>query len=294
MTWTSPTQRSTGFLVTASVYNTDIIDNLSDLRGSAGTTTREASIVSDTHNTDDLGSAAIEWKDIFGVRLHAGRQRFGGDFREAVLNWEDDAFANIQVTNTATGGGSETNGGGTGQMTLKVDDDAGAARSAQISQQTETVAAAAHGGATGLDNSWTPSKRPYMRAQFSLNVDRTTTEVFIGFRTTPGIARPTTEHHAGIQWTGTEWQQTNADGSTQQTTPLVTTPTAGSRNVVEVYINSSTDMEIWVNGVREAVETSNLPSSNLEWDILVNTDGAGGATDSIMSVGKTIFQEDVP
>lgn len=36
MAWTTPTDRSTGFLVTAAVYNADIIDNLAYLHGDAG------------------------------------------------------------------------------------------------------------------------------------------------------------------------------------------------------------------------------------------------------------------
>jgi hypothetical protein len=38
MTWTAPTDRATGFLVTAAVYNTEIIDNMNYLHGDSGAT----------------------------------------------------------------------------------------------------------------------------------------------------------------------------------------------------------------------------------------------------------------
>lgn len=36
MTWTTPTDRATGFLVTAAIYNTELVDNLAHLHGDAG------------------------------------------------------------------------------------------------------------------------------------------------------------------------------------------------------------------------------------------------------------------
>ena len=48
--------------------------------------------------------------------------------------------------------------------------------------------------------------------------------------------------------------------------------------------------EIWINGERETVITTNLPTSNMDWQVLLNTDGAGGATVTRMTVGELIFQ----
>ena len=284
--------KATGELITAAIWNQNVIDNPSFLKGISGTIELEDSVVSDTHNTDDLGTAAKQWKDNYSVRSWGGRMLTNpSQKREVRIVWEvKDENANSQpdvaVTYTETASGSTIRGGGTGQVVMEVDDDAGGARSTEIEQETE------QNNAQG--NEWTVSKKPYMRAEFSLDAERSTGGIFIGFRTTPGIAIPTgAEHHAGIAWTGTDWVVTHGGGTTA-TASLVTSPTVAARNVVEIYVNGSTDLEIWINGVRETVITANLPTSALEWHILSETDGAGGATSTRLTVGQLIFQEDVP
>ena len=286
MGWTTPTTRATGYLVLATDWNTDLVDNLAYLRGQAGVVTLEAGIASDTHNTDDLGTKAIEWKAGYFVNLYASRFKVGPNLREVRLPWnvkDEDGSSrpDEQVIYTETGSGSTIRPGGTGQIVLEVDDDAGGARSVEIEQQSELNNA--------LDNQWFLANLPYMRAEFSMNADRDTSQIFIGFRTTPGIAIPTTEHHAGIQWTGTQWQSTHS-GGTQGTEVLSTSPVVVGRNIVEIYLNNTTDMEVWINGVRETVITTNLPTSNMDWQVLLNTDGLGGATVTRMTLGQMIFQ----
>ena len=285
MGWTTPTTRATGFLVTASVWNTDLVDNLAYLKGQAGVVELESGIVSDTHNTDDLGTAAKEWKAGYFVNLFAGRFKAGPNIREVRIPWETNTVTgskpDVQVTFTETGAGSEIRRGGTGQISMKVDNDAGGARSCEIEQESEISPA--------LDNQWFVTNKPYMRVEFAMDVDLANAEIFIGFRTTPGGDRPTTEHHAGIQWTGTQWQSTHAAG-TQGTEALSNAPVQAGRNIVEIYINSSTDLEIWINGVRQTVITTNLPTSNMDWQVLLQTDGAG-AGDAVMTVGEIILQQ---
>ncbi len=281
MGWTTPTQRATGFLVTATVYNTDLIDNLAFLKGQTGVVDFEAGLISDTHNTDDLGSAAVEWQDIYGVRLHAGRQRVGGNFRESRFTMEDASVANHQIGSTATGAGGSAGAGGAGQ--LQMQSDRSQVNSIRLDPDTEQNST--------IDTAWTVSKMPYFRHEFGMATDSSNIKVFIGFRQTVGAGLPTTENHAGIQWTGTEWQETHS-GGTQGTTALATAPSAAARNVVEVYVNSSTDLEIWINGVRETVITTNLPTGTLEWSLLVISDG-GGAGNEIYTVGQALLQEDL-
>lgn len=44
MAWTTPTTRATGDLITASIWNTDVVNNLAYLHGDAGTVTLAATL----------------------------------------------------------------------------------------------------------------------------------------------------------------------------------------------------------------------------------------------------------
>lgn len=288
MGWTTPTTRSTGDLITASIWNTDLVDDLAYLKGQAGTIELESGIVSDTDITDDLGSAAAKWREIHGRTVFGSRMRVNPNIREVRINWNlKDENANSQpdhnVTYTETGGGSEIRPGGTGQITMKVDNDAGGARSCEIENETELN--------NSLDNAWTVSKNPYMRLEFSLNAEDSDADIFIGFRTTPDVNAPTgAEVHAGLLWTGiANWQISSGDGTTS-TINLDTDPTAGARNIVEIYV-TSTSVEIYLNGVLSTIKTTNPPTGTMEWHILLDTDG-GGSDDSILTLGQLIFQEE--
>ncbi len=292
MAFTTPTTRSTGDLITASIWNTDMVDNIAFLKGQAGTIDIESSLVSDTDITDDLGTAAIKWKEIHGRTLFGSRMRVNPNIREVRMNWNlKDENASSQpdhnVTYTETGGGSEIRPGGTGQVTMKVDNDAGGARSCEIENETELN--------SSLDNAWTVSKNPYYRQEFSLNAEDSDAEIFMGFRATPGVNIPgTTEIHAGLSWSGgANWELSTGDGTTTSKTNLTTDPTAGARNVVEIYVNGTTSVELYLNGVLQITKTTNLPTGTMEWEKLLDTDGGGGATDSILTLGQCIMQEEL-
>ena len=283
MGWTNPTTRQTGYLITASDWNTDLVNNLDFLKGRAGVVELEAGIVSDTHNTDDLGTAAKEWKNGYFVNLYASRFRVGPNIREVRVLWEDDTFSNYQVTGSSAGAGSAGPVlAGTGQMLLQAG--RGASGHSRV-DQTSNIA-------NSLANSWAAGRKPYYRLEFGINAHNTEIRVFLGFRASLGASIPTTENHCGIEWDGSNWRRTNADGTTQSAVNLATVPTLVDRNVVEIYLNAATDLEIWINGSREAVVTSNLPTGSMEWTILLESVGGGTGTD-YLTVGQLILQEEL-
>lgn len=289
MGYTAPTTRSTGDLITASIWNTDNVDNIAYLKGTSGNVELEASLLSDTDITDDLGSAAVKWKAIHGRTLFGSRMRVNPNIREVRITWEyaDITNANSQWTDNTSGAGSTLTKGGSGQIALKVDNDAGGTRSARMAQLVEQDSA--------INNAWTISKNPYMRWEFSLNAEDANAEVFIGFRATiSGSIPATTEIHAGLSWDGGgNWTLSTSDGTTTSKTNLTTDPTAGARHVLEIYINGTTAVELYLDGILQITKATNKPTGTLEWEGLVDTDGAGGATDSILTLGQLLLQEEL-
>ena len=74
MGWTNPTTRSTGDLITASHWNTDLTDNLDYLKGRAGVVDLESAYRPDTDNSYDFGETDKRWQDIHGMRVHINRR----------------------------------------------------------------------------------------------------------------------------------------------------------------------------------------------------------------------------
>mgnify|MGYP001600187807 CR=1 FL=1 len=287
MGWTTLTKRAIGYLITKASDVDLWIDDIHYLKGQAGNVSYEASLLSDTDNTDDLGSAALRWANIYARNVFGSRMRLNPNIREVRYNWEDPAPASYQATFTATGGGSVANAGGSGQLVFKVDNDAAAARSADLRPTVEL--------SSSLSNHWDRVKKPYMRVEFSLNAEDASAGVFIGFRQTPGLLVPGgTEHHAGLAWEGgANWVLTSGNGTTTTSTSLTTDPTVAARHVLELYVNAATNIELWLDGVKQLTKTTNLPAADMEWQILLETDGLGAATDSILTIGALILQEEL-
>ncbi len=283
MAWTAPTTRSTSDLITASIWNTDLVDNLAYLKGTPGQVELENGIVSDTENTDDLGTTAKRWANIYGVNVFANRYLLSGGRREQRITWPDDTLANYQVTSATTGAGGAVAMGGSGQIVLEVDDtQVGTAR---IDQETELNNA--------LDNTWPVGKNPYLRIEFSLNNLDTATDMFLGLRTTPGAAIPNVaaENHAGIIWDGTNMRVVSGDGTAQQSQNV--TAASGARHIFELFITSATSVELWLDGSLEATLTTRVPTGDLEWSMLLESDGGGGAGNSRLTLGLLLLQSDL-
>jgi hypothetical protein len=285
MGWTTPTQRATGFLVTSSVYNTDLIDNIAYLKGQAGAVTIEDDIVPSA-STKDIGSVALPWAEGDYIDLYAGpRLNLAPHKRTIIFNWEMDVALAYQVNETSGGGGGDFDQGGTGQAFLKVDDDQ--VGQIYISNLGEL--------GSSLDTSFNASRNPYIAQLFSLNNNDAVTRIFIGFRQTPGVVLPSgaAENFAGLEWTGANWVPIVANG-TSQTVGGAITIDAGQRHTIEISIANGVDVEFWVDGVLEETLSSNLPTGGLEWQILLYSLSSGGAgDDSILTLGQLILQEDL-
>ncbi len=289
---------NTGDLITAAIWNQNVVSNPAYLKGTAGVIEYEAGGKSDTHASsdtgDDWGASDKFWNNIYGRVLHAGRMRFGGVYREQRLVWEPDTFdsTNYQASFRTTDAGS-VSAGGTGQLVLAVTDNDGTGDVAGIEQETEQNNA--------LNNGWQVSKRCYGRFEFAVNARNTTDGWFVGFRQTPGDLLPdaTAESLAGFRWNGAigvdaRFAAVNADGTAGQTNTMTdVTLTTGSRHIIEVYCNSTTNVEFWLDGVLKFTETDNLPTGNLEW-AAVALDNAGSSANVLrVTLGEFIFQEDL-
>lgn len=287
MAWTNPvnTDWETDDIPTQTMILQQILDNLRHLRGQDGVTDLEGDQNPLTDNTRDLGSVLKWWAEIYGRNIYAGRYKASPNIREMRITWEDPAIGNYQLTRAQTGAGTSSSPGGTGQWVLKVDNDS--ISDERFDQQVEQNNA--------LDNSWNTGKKPYLRIEFSLNVNDSRTRVFLGFRATPGTALPiATEVHAGLVWNGTNWFGACANGvAISQTANL--TVAAGSRHVIEVRVISATDVEFTLDGSVKPLLTSNVPTGSMEFSFLLdNPTGGGAANDSLLTLGELILQEEVP
>ena len=284
MAWTTPTQRNTGDLITASIWNTDLKDNLRYLKGKDGQVTLEDDLIPNSASLT-LGQSANPWGAGHFYDLFAGpRYAVHRNLREVVLNWEDDASSNYQVTIDTSGSGSEANGG-TGQMRLQVDDDlAGVARYANMAEQNNA-----------LDTSFNVGRNPYMRYEFAVNNSDAVTEMFLGLRRTPGVARPNAlaEVCAGLIWNGAAWLFQNGNGSGALDASGSQTVAANTRYTIEIFVTAGY-VEYWKDGVLMKTSTTGLPTGDLEWQFLILSVAGGGAGDkSRLTIGKLIVQEDL-
>ena len=283
MAWTTPTIRATGDLITASIWNTDLVDNLAYMKGEAGVDIALEEDVVPSAGTERVGLSTNPWNEGHFSKLFAGpRTALHKFIREIVLNWEDDSSANYSIQTPTVGSGTFSMGG-FGQAVMEVANDAfGTVYVRQIVEQNNA-----------LDNSFNAGRSPYFRQEFAIDHNVADTGVFIGFRRTPSAVLPNyiTEHYFGLVWTGAIWQfqAGNAsafDGSGTQTI-LVNT-----RYVVEFLLISATSVECYLNGV--LIDTLTVvPTGDLEWSDLLETDGGGGATSTYLTLGKVILQEDL-
>ena len=288
MGWTNPTTRSTGYLVTAANWNTDLVDNLDFLKGRAGIVTLEAGLKSDTDVTDNLGTASVRWNALFAGSVYANRYRAGPEIRELRLPWTDRTYtisggALTETQAAAAVSGGSIKGGGSGQVVLAVTPDA--SQHAHLFQETEQNNAA--------DNAWSVANNPYMRFELSLDNNDANIDIFIGLRQTPGTAVPagSSEKYVGIRWDGTNWREVHSDGTAEGTSTNVTIA-AGARAVIELWVDSATAVEVWKDGTLIARSTDRLPTGDLEWDVILTSDGGGGATARRLTLGEIIVQEE--
>jgi hypothetical protein len=280
MAWTTPTIRATGYLVLAADWNTDLVNNLAYLKGQGGQISIEDDIIPASGSLT-IGETANPWNLGVFNQLYARRFAVHQAVRTIILPFEDDFDGNWQVT-VSEAGGAIIDDGGTGQCRLKVDDNA--ANGCYIANLIEQNNA--------KDTSFNASRSPYGRFEFCLDAAKANSNVFIGFRTTPAVSIPSAlENHFGLDWDGSDWNFSSANGTNNEIE--VVTVTDNVRHVIEILCVSGTQVDCYLDGVLKKTFTSYLPTGDLDWQCMLDSDGAGGATDSILTLGLIILQEDL-
>lgn len=284
MAWTTPAQRATGFLVTSSVYNTDIIDNIAYLKGQAGAITIEDDIVGDDA-THDIGSAAIPYAEGHFDKLFASHAKHALHkyIRHQTFTWEDDIRIQWQIA-TANGGNGDYDSGGTGQAVIWVaNNNADSIYLANLVEQN-----------SAFDMSWNAGRNPYWSIPFVISAVSSDLEVFIGLRQTIGLATPlaAAEKYAGLFYNGTNWVAKNSEGTEEDTSGSLTVGN-GARHVLEILIVDGTSVEYWIDGVLVQTSTARLPTGDMDWQLLLLSDGGGAATTTYLTIGRSDIQEDL-
>ncbi|MCK9601512.1 MAG: hypothetical protein M0R06_20895 [Sphaerochaeta sp.] len=287
MSWTTPAVRSTGDLITASIWNTDIKDNLRYLKGMDGQITLEDDLIP-SGSSLTLGESANPWGAGHLYALYAGpRYTVHRSIREVVINWESDGFSTYQgQLDDEAGGGGAINMGGTGQCVLEVDDDVNGSN------------ASINSCFAAVNNAFSPlfavSRNPYARFEFALDSLKACQQLFFGFREQSNNSMPgTAENHAGLYMDNQVYFGESSNGSSTTTDPA-SSPAAAARHVVEVFIISASAVEIWVDGTLECNITTNLPTGNIVFVAMLYSEGTGGVGEhSRLTLGKLIAQEDL-
>jgi len=205
-------------------------------------------------------------------------------FKTLQRQWELLLVANQNIaTRTAIGG--LVTPGGSGQVRLRINDNAADAAGVENSADA----------AGSLDSSWTPARTPRYCIPISVNAFRATTTMFFGLRATLGAAVPTSaEHHAGFIWDGTNFKAQNSvgDGVNIQTTNLAT-PGAGAQHQLEMIVFGGVKVEYYVDGALVATHTTvaALPTAALDFQEYEISSGAGGATTSDITLREGFIEQ---
>lgn len=283
MAWTTPTIRATGYLVTSSDWNTDIVNNLAYLKGEAGVDIEFEDDLVPSAGTEKVGLSTNQWAEGNFAKLYATRLALHGFVRECRVNWESDAFSTYNLDARTTGGG-DLNLGGFQQCVFDVTNNlASVARFDQLAEQNNA-----------LENDFNASRSPYYRQEFAVSANAADAGIFMGLRQTPGDALPvsSSENYIGLVWTGTIWQFQIADGTTVDAggSESISTDT---RYVLELLLVSGSKVECYLNGTLVETLDGVNPTGALKWSVLYESDGGGGATHSYLTLGQSLLQEDL-
>lgn len=289
MAWVTPTTRATGYLVTAATWNQDVVNNPAYLKGQAGNIQLENNQEPLTDNVYRSGARSLRW-------LSAHAQVFRGlAVEERRISWDDPAVGvgPNGVFDTATGAGTGFLAGGSGQKVLQVSDN-------QVGTRRVELTAAIN---NGLAIVWEPAKNPYLRIGFNMAAGlfgRTNLKWFIGLRATPsGTALPVAaEHHMGLRFDGSQaannrFAFVRSDG-TLGTSLFNDAVITGGSQAVEMEMVSAMDIQFRIDGVVIAAPATLLPTTNLQWQLLIISDGTGGGTTSEVTIREIILQKTTP
>ena len=289
MAWTTPTIRATGYLVTASDWNTDIVNNLAYLKGEAGVDIELEDDLVPSAGTERVGLSTNPWDEGHFDKLYAGpRYSLHRFTRRQCLPFIQQDFgtgASDYQMGQANNGNGGISRGGANQGVLDVQEDG--AGDAEIYNETEQN--------SGQDTSFAATKSPYLKVEFAL--DRATsayTNAFIGFRATKTSADTPVagENFFGLYKAGASWFAACGDGTSVNTGSAASISNA-TRYVVEMLLISATQVEVYINGTLVDTLTANLPTGNLDWQIILESLATGGANVAHLTFADLEAQEDL-
>lgn len=280
MSWTTPTIRATGYLVTASDWNTDIVDNLAYLKGEAGLDIEIEDDLVPSAGTETIGKSTAPWDEGHFDKLYAGPRCAIHKFvREEIVNWQSK-----DNLGGASGGGGNQDLAGDGQYYLVVDDD-GAGSNAYVSNDNADTNA--------KETAYNASRSPYGRFEFNLDTLKSCQTMFIGFRTTPGHSEPAgAEKYAGLKLQSSTYSVVVSDGTAAS--HGISSPTINVRHVLEILIVAATKVEFYIDGVLVYTHTTKLPTGDLYWTAFLYSNGTGGVGEkTYLTLGQFQIQEDL-
>lgn len=287
MAWVDPEVRAAGYLITVDDDWNRIVNDLKHLRGQDGTTVLEGDVDPNTDLTQNMGSFAKRWGQIWANKMYAGNGMMTlhrGTVREEVFNWTDLIRGdwNILPAGSTDLGNGDFDEAGTGQVVLWV-----------LNNNLDGIYLGPRGEQHGgKDNSWNAGRNPYACFPFNLSENHADVVLWIGFRQTLGNAVPSAaaEKYAGLHFDGSAWNCEQADGSSE-TQEAISAPTANVRHVLEILITGGTNVIYAIDGTIVKILTGTLPTGDLDWTVMMRSvDTAGGDT-FYGTVGRLLFQE---
>ena len=290
MGWTAPRTWATSELVTASMMNTHVRDELKYLKGQDGTISLEGNPVPSAA-TKTVGTSALPWGAGHFYALYAGpRYAVHKSVRTQTFLWNSKTTIDDDLDYYQVDKAGDVTIAGPGQVRLSVN--GGSAGQAWFANQAEQN--------NGQDTSFNGNRNPYFKVELAYN-DKANANIssFHGLRTTrngTAMPLPAAESYAGLEWTGAIWTfQNSAGGGAGQfdtSGNMAAYITNNQRFVLEIFINGGVSVEYWIDGVLRYTSTTYVPTADMDWQHLGDSDG-GGAGDVRITVGEQITQEDL-
>ena len=298
MAWLTPSNRATGDLITAAIWNQDVVANPAYLKGQAGVVLFENSIAPTADTTFDVGNSfTARWNNIYS--MHHWAFGHGGLFRrQNNMNWDMGSLGTVKV-GTFSGNGASVKNAGANQIVIYCDETNGVVNAAGIYEDIDNL----NGGATV---NIIMNKKPYIRNEFhmaSFGVAGTI-QFWMGMRdiaSASNTSMPTSSENVAIFRLNTGSVEVFvANGGTATATTTVDVSawlTTGTRHALEIFQPNATRIEFAIDGTVRATATANIPGSGATL-LAVNAVKAtianiGGGTVRTITLGKWVVEQDI-